>query len=77
MQFATHGNGRGLDDLYVLPDTQEESRKIWEYLRDNGISFSLTRSDVRGQSWFGKYFFDVPFGEGHKAEILAAVEKNV
>lgn len=55
MKFDKHGNGKGLDDLYILPETVAESQKIQKYLEDNNI--------------FGKTFFLAVFAESHKDAI--------
>ena len=38
METDTHGNGNGLNDLYILPESNEEESKIIEYLEKNLIS---------------------------------------
>lgn len=63
MQTNKHGNGNGLDDLYILPDSPQEGERIVSYLRKVGHSFSWSYSDVEGQSWHGKRFIEIPFGE--------------
>lgn len=63
MKFQTHGNGNGLDDLYILPESEEEKKHIKKVLEAQMMYYSWTVSNVRGQEWFGKGFFDVPFGE--------------
>jgi hypothetical protein len=68
MKFDKHGNGHGLDDLYVLPETQEELEKVVAFLKGKGRSFSFFRSTVSG-AWEGKMAIDVPFGESLKPEI--------
>lgn len=69
MKFDTHGNGNGLDDLYILPETFTEFQKIQKYLQENKISFVKTYSDVKGHDWFGKTFFLAAFAESHKDTI--------
>jgi hypothetical protein len=72
MKTATHGNGRGLDDLYILPDSPEEARKITDYVRSINCSYSWSVSDVKGQDWYGKAFIEIPFGE----PLLGDIQKE-
>jgi hypothetical protein len=60
MKFEQHGNGNGLDDLYVLPESDEWG-KVIDYLDANGIRFTRSFSDVQGQDWYGKQFIEIPF----------------
>lgn len=64
MKTDKHGNGNGLDDLYILPDDEAESKRITDYLAARNIGFGWSTSDVEGQEWYGKRFIDIPFGEG-------------
>lgn len=73
MKTNTHGNGRGLNDLYLLPDNDGERDRITEYLKARGIPFEWTRSDVEGQEWYGKTFIEIPFGEGYLGVIKQAL----
>lgn len=70
MQFYKHGNGNGLDDLYCLPETQVEKERLVKYLKDINHSYYVYLSNVEGQSWYRKYFFDIPFGDSLKEEII-------
>lgn len=69
MQIQSVGNGKGLNDLYILPETHEEKNRIREYLNTNKIKFIIATSDVEGQAWFGKNFFLLDFGELCKVSI--------
>lgn len=71
MKTNTHGNGMGLNDLYLLPESREENSKIMMYLRTNGINYRCQYSDVEGQEWYGNVFIELPFGESH----LDAIKK--
>lgn len=73
MEFSTHGNGNNLDDLYILPDNARERRFISDYLHGLNLRWSLRYSDVPGQYWFGKRFFDIPFGE----HLIDGISKEV
>ncbi len=69
MKTTTHGNGNGLNDLYILPDNQHESDRITRYLKERGQRFSWSYSDVEGQDWYGKAFIEIAFGESLLPEI--------
>ena len=69
MKFDKHGNGNGLDDLYILPESDEEKVKIVFFLMENHRGFHYSRSDVKGQDWYGKTFIEVPFGESLRDAI--------
>lgn len=72
MKTTTHGNGRGLDDLYILPDDASEWSQIVGYLKSRSIAYQHSLSDVEGQDWFGKQFIEIPFGEGLRSCIEQA-----
>lgn len=74
MKTTTHGNGNGLDDLYILPDDQHEAERITRYLKERGQRFSWSASDVMGQDWYGKAFIEIAFGESLLPEIEAALK---
>ena len=69
MKFDTHGNGNGLDDLYILPENMEEKVKVVYFLMGKHWNFYYSQSNVEGNEWYGKTFIDVPFGESLKKEI--------
>ena len=71
MQTDTHGNGNGLNDLYVLCETIYESGMVLAYLKKHNLSHSLSFSNVKGQAWYGKQFMIVNFAEPHCAAIEA------
>ena len=73
MKTDTHGNGNGLNDLYILPETPEETGTITRYLRHRAISHHWSHSDVEGQEWYGKNFIEIPFGEG----LLGVIEQEL
>lgn len=56
MQFNNHES-----DLYILPDSDKENTKITDYLKSHDKYYQISYSDVKDQSWFGKFFIDVPF----------------
>lgn len=70
-QFDTHGNGNGLNDLYILPADELEATAIARFLTERGRSFTWSYANVRGHDWYGKRFIEVPFGESLAAEIAA------
>ena len=58
----THGNGNGLNDLYIACDTHAETelvRRIAKRLEVELRSFSPNPES----DWFGKKCFDIPFRE--------------
>ena len=69
MKFDKSGNGKGLDDLYILPESEKERKAIETYLNEKGVDYRFTRSDVKGQDWYNKFFFLAAFAESHKAAI--------
>jgi hypothetical protein len=69
MKTSSHGNGNGLNDLYVLPESNDEKRSIELFLNNNKIDYINTYSDVEGQEWHGKAFIEIPFGETYKRRI--------
>ena len=75
MKFSSHGNGVGLNDLYCLPETNEETIKLWEYINQSARSAETVIGDVEGSEWFGKRFVIIPFGESLKQDIKKFVEK--
>lgn len=70
MQFDTHGNGNGYNDLYILPETQEEKEKLNAFISMGAWCYS----NVEGQAWYGKTFLDIPFGEYLREEIERAIQ---
>lgn len=73
METATHGNGKGIDDLYVLPDDEREAGAIVAWLKSREVGHKWQTSDVAGQDWHGKRFIEIPFGEGYASVIQQAI----
>ena len=71
MQFNKHGNGKGHDDLYVLPENELEITALVDYANNKGRTLKWIKSDVEGQAWYGKTFAVFPFGEHLRPEIEA------
>lgn len=71
MQFHTHGNGKGMNDLYILPENDYEVLKLRDWLALDKARYmsKISFSDVKGQPWFGRAFIEIPFGEPMKEEI--------
>ena len=40
MKTHRNGNGNGLDDLWILPETVRQSEKLREYMDSKGISYT-------------------------------------
>lgn len=77
MQFHTHGNGHGMNDLYCLPETQKEQERLKKWLTDNEQKMVIWQySNIQGQNWYGKIFFTILFGEYLKSKIIKEVIKE-
>ncbi len=74
MEFETHGNGSGLDDLYVLPRSPAEALAIRKFLVSIGRDFKTEIADVKGHAWFGKQFIDIPFSQDLRDRIQQIAE---
>jgi hypothetical protein len=72
-EFNTHGNGNGLNDLYILPASLAEASTITLLLALQGRSFSWSYANVPGHAWYGKRFIEVPFGEALQSELSVAL----
>lgn len=48
-------------DLYILPETVDEIKLIKEFLRQEDLGYVVSKSNVKGQKWYGKQFFEVAF----------------
>jgi len=73
MKFDKHGNGNGYDDLYILPENDEENKAVISFLTKGKFYFERSFSNIPGNDWFGKSFIDVPFCEYLKMEIIQSV----
>ena len=49
-------------DIYILPKDEEQREALMVWLKEQGVVYHFSLSDVEGQSWFGKRFFEIPFG---------------
>ena len=74
MQIDTHGNGHGLNDLYILPDNAKETTEILIFLNNKCFNWYWSSANVEGNSWYGKQFIDVPFGESLSNELTQYLE---
>jgi hypothetical protein len=64
MKFTTHET-----DLLVLPESTKEETLLVNYCKENNISISRQFSNVAGQDWHGKIFYDIPFCAGLREQI--------
>ena len=64
MKFTTYQS-----DLQILPENEEEITKFVNYCKEKDYVFSQHYSNVKGQDWHGKYFFELPF--------LACMQKEI
>jgi hypothetical protein len=69
MKFASHGNGNGLNDLYILPESEKEKDLIKSFIKKNDIK-SSSMFYAHGDEWENKLAFEIPFGEGWKKELV-------
>ena len=77
MRLATHGNGNGFDDLYILPENELERKQILKFLKTRcTMSYQWSISDVKGQEWFGKKFIEVPFGASLAKELTHQLDQE-
>ena len=74
MKTATHGNGNGLDDLLVLPETEEERKAVLLLAKSRGRHVTSSISNVEGQDWYGKQFIEILFSEDLMAEVDAIAQ---
>lgn len=63
MKTDTHGNGHGLNDLYILPENDDEQERIFDFLLEKKQKWSFSYSNVKGHTWHGKRFIVVDFAE--------------
>ena len=69
MKTETHGNGHGLNDLYILTESKDEDKKILDYLDNINSDYNFIYSNVKGHEWYGKRFIEIPFGENLLEDI--------
>jgi hypothetical protein len=74
MKYDKHGNGNGYDDLYILPETNEEMSRLLAFLKSNSLNYYGCVSNVEGSDWHGKNFIEVPFCESWKEAIIKNCE---
>jgi uncharacterized protein YlxP (DUF503 family) len=77
MKYNKHGNGNGLDDLYCLPETKQESERLIAFLKEINHSYQISFSNVEGQDWYRKAFIEIPFGESLKDQIIDAMKEAI
>ena len=75
MKTDTHGNGNELNDLYILPESNEEESKIIECLEKHGLGYQFSYGNVKGHEWYGKKFIEVPFCENWLEIIKKEITK--
>lgn len=74
MKFSTHGNGNGLDDLYILPESSIEFEKLVGWAKQNNIRLLGFMGNVKGSDWYGKAGFEIPFGESFQEKIEESIK---
>jgi hypothetical protein len=73
MKFDKRGNGNGFDDLYILPESDEEREAVLSFLKERKMYYEILLSNVPCQEWSGKRFIEVPFCECMKGEIMQSI----
>lgn len=68
MKFDNHET-----DLYILPENDRERKIITIFLNLKGVAYGTSLSNVKGQEWEGKTFFDVPFLKSLKDDLVVFV----
>ena len=68
MKFDSHES-----DLYILPENDRERKIITIFLNLKGFAYGTSLSNVKGQEWEGKTFFDVPFLKEIKNDLIVFV----
>jgi len=58
-------------DLYILPESEQERAAICSFLVKQKWNYTLERSDVKGQEWYGKTYIEVPFGDVLRTNVEA------
>lgn len=48
-------------DLYLLPSKECSQSQIAEWAKEQGLTPKGSYSNVKGQSWYGKHFIEIPF----------------
>lgn len=68
MQYDKHET-----DLYILPESKEERQKIIFILENDFVMWNWLWqfSNVKGNSWCGKHFIEIPFGIDLKDQIVS------
>jgi len=71
MQYDNHET-----DLYILPESEEERQKIIFILENYFVmwDWNWQYSNVKGNSWYGKHFIDMPFGIDLKDQIISLMK---
>lgn len=71
MQYDKHET-----DLYILPETIEERKKIKDILETKFSNWFWMGqfSNVEGQAWYGKQFIEIPFGIDLKEGIQSLMK---
>lgn len=55
LEFSTHET-----DLYVLYKSEAQKNELIQFIKARKIKFNICLADVPGNSWFGKYFIEIP-----------------
>ena len=75
MEYSTHGNGNGLNDLYLAfePTEWNEIAAVKHFLKSKGYRFGYFVGDG---DFKGKICIKISFGECLKSEIKQLIERG-
>lgn len=61
-------------DMQILPETPQERKIIIQWAKDRGlyntVSFQSYVSNVKGQDWYGKRFYEIAFDSYRYYDLL-------
>lgn len=68
-------------DMQILPETAQENAAIIKWAKLKGyhgtINFVSYVSNLKGQDWFGKRFYEIPFAICHKDDLIQFVADEI
>lgn len=64
MKFSNHES-----DLQILPENETETQKLVDFCEANKLRLITCFSNVKGQDWYGKRYYEIPFCVSMKPEI--------
>lgn len=64
-------------DLQILCETKAEEEKFKEFCKQKGQKYERFYSNVFGQNWYGKYFYEIPFRSDLANELTNFVKGDL